>query len=263
MYYLRLLYAFIRASVQQEVAFRFNFFVSLLFSLLNLGTGVLGLVVLFRQVQTVHGWTLSSSLVLLGVFQLLGALRGIVFAPSLERLTGIEGEVGSGRFDFILLRPVNVQFLASLRNWSLFAIIDIVLGGGVLGIGIVQMGKSLTWLHLLSFVIALSAGVSILYAILLFFTSLVFWNIGFFFTWVLNDVFQLARYPMGLYPAWLRLVLTWIIPVGLMTTIPTQAISGELSLGMLMACVVFALALLVGASLVFHKGLQKYTSASS
>src|SRR5258707_768193 len=88
-------------------------FVSLLFSLLNLATGVMGLVILYRQVQTIHGWTLSSSLVLLGVFQLLGALRGMVFGPSLERLTGIDGEIGNGRFDFILLRPVNVQFLAS------------------------------------------------------------------------------------------------------------------------------------------------------
>jgi ABC-2 type transport system permease protein len=79
----------------------------------------------------------------------------------------------------------------------------------------------------------------------------------------LNDIFQLARYPVGLYPAWLRLVLTWIIPVGLMTTIPVQAINGELSPGMLLGCVVFALTLLFGASLMFHWGLQKYTSASS
>src|SRR5258708_31136260 len=89
MHYLRLLSSFIRISIQQEMAFRFNFFVSLLFSLLNLATGVMGLVILYRQVQTIHGWTLSSSLVLLGVFQLLGALRGMVFGPSLERLTAL------------------------------------------------------------------------------------------------------------------------------------------------------------------------------
>ena len=263
MHYLRLLSSFIRISIQQEMAFRFNFFVSLLFSLLNLATGVMGLVILYRQVQTIHGWTLSSSLVLLGVFQLLGALRGMVFGPSLERLTGIDGEIGNGRFDFILLRPVNVQFLASLRNWSLFALIDVMLGAGVVGFGIIQIGKGLTWPHLLAFLLAISAGISILYAMLLLFTSLVFWNIGFFFTWALNDIFQLARYPLGLYPAWLRLVLTWIIPVGLMTTIPAQAINGELSPGMLLGCVVFALALLFGASLMFHWGLRKYTGVSS
>jgi ABC-type uncharacterized transport system permease subunit len=69
--------------------------------------------------------------------------------------------------------------------------------------------------------------------------------------------------PVNLYPAWLRLVLTWIIPVGLMTTIPAQAISGELSPAMLLGCVVFALALLSGASLMFHWGLRRYTGVSS
>jgi ABC-2 type transport system permease protein len=79
----------------------------------------------------------------------------------------------------------------------------------------------------------------------------------------LNDILQMARYPVGLYSAWLRLVLTWIIPVGLMTTIPVQAISGELSPVMLLGCVAFALALLSGASLAFHWGLRKYIGVSS
>ncbi|MFL5704936.1 MAG: ABC-2 family transporter protein [Ktedonobacteraceae bacterium] len=69
--------------------------------------------------------------------------------------------------------------------------------------------------------------------------------------------------PVGLYLAWLRLVLTGIIPVGLMTTIPAQAIRGELSPGMLLGCVVFALTLRSGASLAFHWGLLKYTGVSS
>ena len=36
---------------------------------------------------------------------------------------------------------------------------------------------------------------------------------------------QMARYPVGVYPGWLRMVLTWIIPVGLMTTLPAQALT--------------------------------------
>ncbi len=40
---LRLVSAFMRASFQEEAAHRANFFISLLTSLLNLGSGVLGL----------------------------------------------------------------------------------------------------------------------------------------------------------------------------------------------------------------------------
>jgi ABC-type uncharacterized transport system permease subunit len=43
--------------------------------------------------------------------------------------------------------------------------------------------------------------VTIRYAILLALIGLVFWSPGFPFTWVFNGVFQMARYPAGLYPA--------------------------------------------------------------
>ena len=104
---------------------------------------------------------------------------------------------------------------------------------------------------------------TILYAILLAFTGLVFWSPGFLFTWVFNGVFQMARYPVGLYPGWLRLELTWVVPVGLMTTVPAQALSGELPAGMLIGSVALATALLLGASALFRLGLRRYASASS
>jgi ABC-2 type transport system permease protein len=112
-------------------------------------------------------------------------------------------------------------------------------------------------------VVALGAGVTILYAILLAFTALVFWSPGFLFTWVFDGLFQMARYPLGLYPGWLRLVLTWVVPVGIITTIPAQALTGTLSAGMLAAAVGLALLLSLGASLFFRLALQRYASASS
>jgi ABC-2 type transport system permease protein len=73
----------------------------------------------------------------------------------------------------------------------------------------------------------------------------------------------MARYPVEFYPGWLRLVLTWIVPVGLMTTLPAEALSGSLSPGTLAAGLILALALLAAASLLFRHGLRRYASASS
>jgi ABC-2 type transport system permease protein len=71
------------------------------------------------------------------------------------------------------------------------------------------------------------------------------------------------RYPVGLYPGWLRLVLTWIVPVGVMTTVPAEALTGTVSPGMLLGSGLLATALLVGASALFRFGLRRYASASS
>ncbi len=263
MRYLRLIKQFIAIALQDMVAYQMNFWISLLHSVLNFGTGILGVVVLFNQVEAIKGWTFPSTLALLGVYLTLGALRSLFIGPSLEALAGMDGEILTGKFDFILLRPVDIQFLASFRYWRPLALLDLILGLGVLLSAVFQLGHTLTLSRVLAFLVALVAGVMILYAILLAFSALVFWSPGFLFTWVFNGLFQMARYPVGLYPGWLRLVLTWVVPVGLMTTVPAQALSGEIAPGMLAGSVVVALGLLVGASTLFRVGLRRYASASS
>jgi ABC-2 type transport system permease protein len=114
-----------------------------------------------------------------------------------------------------------------------------------------------------TFLLMLGTSAAVLYAIFLVFASLAFWNPGFLFTWMFNSVFQLARYPVGIYPGWLRLVLTWVVPAGMITTVPAQALSGDLSPGMLGGSLAFALMLVLGASTLFRAGLRRYASASS
>jgi ABC-2 type transport system permease protein len=263
MRYLRLVRRFAEASAQNEMAYRANFWISLLHSLLNLGTGVVGVTVLFGQVGTVHGWDYPATLALLGVYLSVDALRGLFIGPSLDALAGLGGEIWSGQFDFTLLRPVDVQFLASFRHWRPLALIDLALGLGVLGTAVVKLETPLTLSRTATFLIALGAGVTILYAILLAFTSLVFWSPALLYTWIFDAVFQMARYPASLYPGWLRLALTWVVPVGVMTTVPAQALAGELSARMLIGSVALAAALLAGASALFRFGLRRYASASS
>ena len=263
MHSLRLMRCFILASAQQELAYRANFFISLLHSLLNFGAGFLGVVVVFGQVEELRGWDFPATLALLGVYLVVSALRSLFIGPSLESMAGMEGEVWTGRFDFTLLRPVSTQFLASFRHWRLFSLFDLALGLLVIGVALAQPGQTLSLPQLLGFFLALSAGVLILYAILLAFTALVFISPGFLFTWVFDGLFQMARYPLGLYPGWVRLVLTWIIPVGLITTVPAQALTGAVAIPTLAGMVALAVALLAAASLLFRWGLVRYHSASS
>jgi ABC-2 type transport system permease protein len=264
MRYLRLVKYFMLSSAQTDLAYRANLAIGLLNSLLNLIVGVLGLVVLFSQVKTLNGWTFASTLALLGVYLTISAVRGWFIGPSLEVLAGIEGDVWSGRFDFTLLRPINTQFFVSVRQWSWFAVIDLALGLGVIVVAAltsasIQSGGA----QIFSFLIAAMASVAVLYAILLIFTALVFWSPGLLFTWVFDAIMQLARYPIGIYPGWLQFVLTWIIPVAIMTTIPAAALTGDIQPIVLIGCVALAVILFVAASILFHIGVKRYNSASS
>lgn len=266
MTYPRLIGMFMRASVQQDLAYRVNFFMHLFNACLNLVVGVLGLIIVFGQIHSLQGWSYPQALALLGVYLTVGALRGLFIGPSLDSLAGLEGEVMKGNFDFTLIRPIDTQFLVTFRQWRLFSLFDLALGAGVIAFAAFHLGSSIPTLQLLEFAVALLAAVVTIYAVLLAFTAFTFWSPGFLFTWVFDALYQLARYPVGIYPTWLRFVLTWVVPVGVMTTIPAsvltaqtpmqaaRALAGSLGLSAL---------LLAGATYLFRRALKRYASASS
>jgi ABC-2 type transport system permease protein len=259
-FYLRLLAAFVHASVQEAVAYRANFWISLLHALLALTTGVLGLIVLFGQVEQIRGWDLPAALALLGIYLTLGSLRGLVIGPSLDSLAGLEGDVWTGRLDYTLIRPVSTQFLASLRRWQPLALLDLIPGLALVAIAAWQLRLTIGPGDAAAFLLALAAALLILYALLLAATALIFWAPGVLFTWIFDSIFQMARYPLGLYPGWVRLLLTWVIPVGLITTVPAEALTSRVELPLLTAAVTLALLLTLLSSLFFRRALHRYES---
>jgi ABC-2 type transport system permease protein len=261
--HLRLIGAFLRIAVQRETSFRTNLLFDLLNTVLNLVAGIAGLGVLFGQVDTIRGWTYPEALAVLGVFLLVGALRDLCIGPSLSALGGLGGEVFEGRFDFTLLKPVSPQFMVSVRVWRLWALGDLLLGLIVLAIALVQLGDAITFTALVTFVAALLISLVIVYAMLLTLESVVFWYRGVPLEWIFDSLAQTGRYPVSIYPAWLALVLTWVVPVAFITSVPAEALVGQTSPTSLLGGAALAVVLLVGSSLFFRASLQRYSSASS
>jgi ABC-2 type transport system permease protein len=261
--YLRLITTFISISVQPLLAYRANFWLSLFHSLLNLVTGWLALTIVFEQMEALNGWDYPSALAVLGVYLIASASFHLVIAPGLEDLAGMDGEIWTGKLDFVLLRPINTQFYVSLRKWGIFSLFDVLLGLVVTGIAITQLAQGLAWQHLLTFIFMLGIGLLTLYAIFLFFSSLVFWSPGFRFTWIFYGLMEVARFPITVYPTAVRFLLTWIIPLGLVTTIPAQALTGQLTLPFAVFSIAFAGVAFLAASTLFRVALRRYASASS
>ena len=69
---IRLFFTFFRIGVMGELAYRMNFIVQLLESLLELGTAIAGLAVIFTYTNTLGGWTQDQVLALVGIFFLMG-----------------------------------------------------------------------------------------------------------------------------------------------------------------------------------------------
>jgi ABC-2 type transport system permease protein len=181
----------------------------------------------------------------------------------MNSLGGIGGDAWTGRFDYTLQAPVSTQFLVSFQRWRLWSLIDVALSCVILGIALTLLGGQLDLLQVAMFVLALCISLLIVYAIFLLLTSASLWQHGVPLVWIFTSFMQLGRYPVGIYPGMLRLVLTWIVPVAFITTIPVEMLTKQVSPIMLVGGAGIALGLLLLASAFFRMSLKHYTGASS
>jgi ABC-2 type transport system permease protein len=261
MRYLRLFASFFRVSFMSEMAYGVNFFWQLFQSLLNLVISLGGLAVIFSYTTTLGGWRPDEVLALVGVYLLVGGIIGLLIQPGMEQF--IES-VRDGTLDFTLTKPEDAQLIVSIHRVEIWKLIDILLGFGVLIIALVRLGNYISLLQAGVFIITLIAGGFIIYSFWLILATLAFWfvrveNILMIF----QSMYEAGRWPISLYPGWLRYGLTFIVPVAFATTIPAEALTGRLNWQTLVGALMLAAAIFIVARLFWRFGLRHYSGTSA
>jgi len=261
MKFLRLLATFIRVGAMGELAYRANFFVQLFESVLELGTAIAGLAVIFSYTGSLGGWTQDQVLALVGVFFLVGGAIRFILQPSMEQL--IES-VRDGTWDFTLVKPQDAQVVASIQRVEIWKLTDVGLGVGVLAVAVTRLGGRVGLPATLEFAAALLFGGVIVYSFWIMLATTAFWlvrveNI----LVVFQSMYEAGRWPVSIYPRWLRFALTFVVPVGFAVTVPAQALAGRLSVPLLAGAGALAAALAAAARLAWRAGLRRYQGASS
>lgn len=259
---LRVARTFLRLGVLNIVQYRADFFVAVVNVGITFGTQLLGLSVIFGQTADLDGWTRDELLVLVGVHFLLSGVIGLVIQPSMQQM--MEG-IRLGTFDFTLTKPADSQLLASVQVVSPASITDVLLGVGVIGWACSRLDTAVSPLDVLIFVVMLVCGVVIVYSFLLLLSTCAFWfvkldNILVIFSSVFG---QAGRWPITIFPSWLRVVLTFVIPVGFAVTVPAQALTGGLDLLSAAVAVGVAVLFVVASRAFWFHALRHYTGASA
>lgn len=263
MFYIRLIRVFIRKSLQKEMAFRVNFFINILNTFLRLAGGLAGVFAVFGNVEILNGWDFPRVLAVLGVYMVVDALKGLFIGPGLQSIAGMDGDLWMGRFDFTLLKPVPVQFYVSFRNWNPWAVVDIIAGFVLLGVSVVRLGGDVTVFGLVVFLVSLVISLLLVYSVMLLLISGAFWYLGAPLVWIYDSLIQMGRFPVGIYPGFLRVVLTWVVPVNFIVTVPAESLVVGIGYIELLGGGILAFGLFFTATVFFKISLKKYSSASS
>jgi ABC-2 type transport system permease protein len=261
MRYLRLLAVFYRTSIQTDMEYRADFYTRIIASLLGLLTTIGGLSIAFNYTSNIKGWTFAQALVLLAVYYLMDGLIEMFIAPNMRE---IMVKVRDGTLDFMLLKPVSAQFIASFRTFNVWRIVNVAVGLGLSFYTIGRLSLTVGPAQAIAFAITIAAGAVVVYSFWLCLVTLTFWFVKMEnIEQIVWQAFEAGRYPIEIYPAWLRGGLTYAIPVAFIITVPAKALSGRLEPSFIVISIIVSAAMLVLSSSFWRYGLRHYTGASA
>jgi ABC-2 type transport system permease protein len=258
---LRVMWLFLKVGVLNELQYRVNFFVSVLQSLIQVVAGLVVLALVYSNTTELNGWTEPELLCLFGIQILLGGVIRTFIQPNMVQLMQ---DVQQGTLDYALTKPEDAQVLVSVRQFRVWQIVDVISGLILLGVGISDLQSGVGAVDVLSFVVALGLGTVMIYCFWLVMTTGAFWLVRMEQTAELFDgVYLTGRFPVGIYPPWLRYSVTFLVPIAFAVTVPAQAITSRLEWQTLLLAAAFAVCLFAFTRWFWRYGLKNYTGASA
>ena len=261
MHYLRLIRTYYRVSILNELQYRANLAMQIFSSLVQLGIGLAGIGLVFYNTDSLGGWQPAELLVVLGVYTLIAGVARSFIQPNMYEL--MEG-IYDGKLDYTLTKPEDSQLLVSITRFQPWRLVDVMVGLVVIGIALNRLDGTVGAVQGLMFAILLVCGAIIIYCFWISITTPTFWVIR---MWEVFEMFEAAyqasRWPVGIYPTWLQLGLTFIVPVAFAVTVPAQALTDRLTVPILVLALVVTVLALGGSRWVWFRGLKDYSGATA
>jgi ABC-2 type transport system permease protein len=257
----KLLAALLKYNVQQDLAYRSEAVIGIIMGVFWIAYEVVSLLIIFNNTLSIGGWGFAEVLALTGVWKIINTFMSAVVWPNTEKLN--EG-IRTGSLDYVFLQPVNSQFMVSVNRVVIWRLTELVLGVGTVAYGIAISGSLTTPLQVLAFLLLTASGLLIIYSVWVVLVALTFWFTKFDNNvTILQALLVAGRFPSTVYPAWLRALITFVIPIAVATTIPLQALRGELPLVQVIGFLAVGVIVFFLATRVWKAGTRKYSGASS
>jgi ABC-2 type transport system permease protein len=258
---LRVSWLFFKVGVLNELQYRVNFVVQLFQSAIALVVGLLVLALVYSHTDELNGWSQSELLCVLGIQILMGGAIKTYIQPNMMRLID---DVREGKLDYALTKPEDSQVLVSVREVRIWQVVDLVSGLVVLAIGLTDVTAEVGALDGLAFCAALLFGATMIYCFWLIVATGSFWVVNMWHAVELFDgIYLTGRFPVGIYPGWLRYSVTFLVPIAFAVTVPAQAVTSRLEWQTLVVAAAFGTALFAFSRWFFRFGLSRYTGASA
>lgn len=244
-------------SIRVAMEYVANFWMMAISGIAMRGVFYLVVVILFRNIPTIAGWSEMELFMMMGFLFASEGFCTIMF----DGVWHLTSYVYTGKLDTLLVRPVSPLYQLLCDQIGLQ-------GFGIAPMGLITLGISMRALGLLSpmnlllAVLFLACGIVLRMSTTLLFVTTILYVKGsnFNIPFLAHSIGEYGRYPLAVYPFWMRFILLVIIPSGFIGYVPALVMRGIHPF--LLTCVLIGMTVLffLVARLFFYAGIRKYES---
>lgn len=246
-------------STQIGLQSRFGAFLFVIGKFMRFGLFFFFIALLSSSVKEISGYTFWQMILVFATFNLVDVASQLFFREVYQ----FRSYVVDGSVDYSLIRPMKPVFRflfggADILDVPLFIISILLVIFSFYKIGGIEIQGIFLYLVLIvnAFIIALSFHVFIL-------------ALGILSTevdntlWLYRDLTSMGKIPINLYKRPLSSILTFVIPIGIMITFPSQAAFGSLLPELVIISILIGGIFLLLSSFSWRFAIRRYSSASS
>lgn len=259
--HIRLWRRFLVQAIVRETHYRAQVIATTVVGLFQMVVALIPVFLLYSFTNDINGWSRGDVIALGGLYQATIAILWFGIQANMEHLSIA---IREGDLDLILIRPISGLFYVMLRWIKPAEIFMIVAGLGVAGAGLAHGGVTPGPAGVLRAAMLLACGVILISCAWTAIVMTAFW-----FTsaspvsMVVSNVLQAGKYPLSFYPTAIRLVLSFIFPVGFAATFPAEALTGRGSWGIVLVGVALSGLAICLLRAWWRFSIRCYASASS
>lgn len=227
---------------------------------IRLGMSLLFLWLIKTNIQDFSGYTPDQVIIFFLTYQLIDVVSQSLF----RGVYLFSHQIRSGEFDFILARPINPLFRSLTGKPDINDVVFMVPTLLVSAIIIAQLnvtitlGSALVFLGLLINSLLIVTGLHILVLVVGVLTTEIDGVI-----WMYRDLSRLGQFPVTIYLEPVRFALFFIIPIGMMITVPAELLLNRPPSQAVAVAAAFGVGFFAVSLWAWRYSLRHYSSASS
>ena len=218
--YIKLYFSFAKRSLMSKMVYKSNTIIGIIAFLITEVFSILSLYFIINAANNINGWTMYEIFLLYGITNLA---IGIDHMFSDRLWTVAYFEVKQGSLDSLFLRPLPLLFQIFASMIQLEALGEIFTGIALVIVGSLNTSLVINFGNILFLVVGIFSGAIIITSFKIIIASLAFVvkRSGPLLQIVYNFT-TYSKYPLTIFPAFIRAIFCFIIPLGLSIYYPVS-----------------------------------------